>query len=67
MIHSKRLLSVTSLTVGIADHAGAFVPIIPRDTPLPSKIVKTFGTAPDQTQILLSLYEVLIVLFVDDS
>jgi molecular chaperone DnaK len=52
------LIDVVSQSVGIADMAGIFVPLIPRNTKLPAKMSQVFTTAMDnQEAIRISVFQ----------
>jgi len=57
MLKQKRVVSSSALSIGLAGVDGTFVPVVPCDTIFPTKIVKSFGIAPSQTKVLLSIYE----------
>jgi len=57
MLKQKRAAQSSTLSIGLATHDGSFVPVIPRDTVLPTKVVKTYGVSENQSKLLLTIYE----------
>jgi len=57
MLKPKRLVPSCALSIGVASSNGQFIPVIPIDTIVPIKIVKTFKLMENQKKILLSVYE----------
>jgi len=57
MLKPKRLIPTCPLSIGLASSDGKFVPVIPIDTILPVKIIKTFGISEGQSKVLVSVYE----------
>jgi molecular chaperone DnaK (HSP70) len=47
----------TSLPIGIEGSDGKFIPIIPRNSPLPIKITKTFSSPPDTQNLKVLIFE----------
>lgn len=57
ILKPKRLVPSCPLSIGIESSTGQFIPIIPKDTIVPVKILKQFKLAPGQKKILLSVYQ----------
>jgi heat shock 70kDa protein 1/2/6/8 len=56
--HDLVLVDVTPLSLGIQVIGGVMATVIPRNTPIPTKIVKVFSTEYDnQTEVMIEVYE----------
>jgi len=57
ILKPKRMVPSCPLSIGVASSDGSFIPVIPIDTIVPVKIIKSFGLVNGQKKVLVSVYE----------